>query len=220
MLCKGLIQMTYRLKKIVEPTIAVWLGAMAPVCAVISIGVSIALSPWFSWSINALSDLGVSEAAPIFNLGLMLTGSLISIFAVALAKVERESRLGLASALGVFVCGASVVGVGVFTEDYMVPHILFAASCFVSMIISSFLLGMRFASNRRTKILIALTLPYLILSIIIGSIVLPSLTFPVSIPDSRLPGMSIIEVLFSLPFIPWYALLCVRLYRKNSTPKT
>ena len=55
-------------------------GFFGPLAAYISIGVSIVLSPWFSWESNALSDLGhavKSEVASIFNFGLLLAGFLL-----------------------------------------------------------------------------------------------------------------------------------------------
>jgi len=64
-------------------------GAVGPLVAYVSIGVAIALSPWFSWEKNALSDLGHavnSRVAPIFNFGLLLTGFLIIIYAVTVLK--------------------------------------------------------------------------------------------------------------------------------------
>jgi hypothetical membrane protein len=60
-------------------------GVFGPLVAYISIGVSILLSPWFSWESNALSDLGhavKSEVASIFNFGLLLAGFLLMVYAV------------------------------------------------------------------------------------------------------------------------------------------
>ena len=57
-------------------------GVVGPLVAYISMGVSIVLSPWFSWESNALSDLGHafrSEVASIFNFGLLLAGFLMMI---------------------------------------------------------------------------------------------------------------------------------------------
>lgn len=68
-------------------------GAVGPLVAYVSIGVSIALSPWFSWERNALSDLGhavESGVAPIYNLGLLLTGFLLTVYAVT--ALRRHAR--------------------------------------------------------------------------------------------------------------------------------
>ena len=61
------------------------LGLVAPIIAIIFVALSIALSPWFNWGTNALSDLGHSvrsEVAPFFNFGLLLSGFLTIVFAV------------------------------------------------------------------------------------------------------------------------------------------
>lgn len=49
-------------------------GVIGPLLAYVFIGVSIMLSPWFTWESSALSDLGHSvnsEVASIFNIGLL-----------------------------------------------------------------------------------------------------------------------------------------------------
>ena len=64
-------------------------GVVGPLVAYVSIGVSIAFSPWFSWERNALSDLGhavKSGVAPIYNFGLLLTGFLLMIYAVTVLR--------------------------------------------------------------------------------------------------------------------------------------
>jgi hypothetical membrane protein len=52
-------------------------GVVGPLVAYLFIGVSIVLSPWFSWWSNALSDLGHSvdsDVALLYNFGLLLAG--------------------------------------------------------------------------------------------------------------------------------------------------
>lgn len=59
----------------------------------ICIAISIALSPWFSITGNALSDLGHainSKASPIFNFGLSLGGTLIIVTAITI--IIRTSK--------------------------------------------------------------------------------------------------------------------------------
>lgn len=64
-------------------------GMIGPSVAFSTIGVAIALSPWFSWQRNALSDLGHatrSGVAPIYNVGLLLAGFFITIYAAILFR--------------------------------------------------------------------------------------------------------------------------------------
>ena len=60
-------------------------GLLGPLAALLFIGVSILLSPWFSWGNNALSDLGHSvnsDVAPLFNFGLLLSGFFTILYAL------------------------------------------------------------------------------------------------------------------------------------------
>lgn len=189
-----------RLRRIFEPEIAAWLGPIAPICAAIFIGISIVLSPWFSWTNNALSDLGISEVAHIFNSGLILTGLLLSIFAISFVRINQGSRLGLAGAISLFTTGVSVVGVGVFTKNSLRIHILFALICFASLILSSILLGLRFTFNRETKRIGILALSAGPLSIFVWIAI-------------RMPGVAIQETLSGLAAFSWFIPISMR-FRK------
>jgi hypothetical membrane protein len=201
--------MSYNLKKIFEPEIAAWIGALAPIFALVSIGISIALSPWFSWTQNALSDLGVSKVAPIFNSGLILTGILTSIFAIALAKAEQEDNIRLVGAIVLLFMGISTVGVGVFTEAFLGMHILFAFSCFGSLILSFTLFCVGFVLELGTKKLIYIASSITIIGFVAWYIIALS---PINI---RLSGVATVEALIAFPFFPLYIMLSIRLHRKK-----
>jgi len=68
-------------------------GIVGLLAVYLSIGVSIILSPWFSWQRNALSDLGhavKSEVAPIFNLGLLLGGFFIIVYVLTALRKDAK----------------------------------------------------------------------------------------------------------------------------------
>jgi hypothetical membrane protein len=198
--------MLSRLRRIFEPEIVTWLGPITPICAVIFIGTSIALSPWFSWTNNAISDLGVSDVAFTFNSGLMLTGLLLSVLAISFARMNRESRLSLAGAIVLFVTGVSVVCVGVFTENFMHLHILFSLICFLSLILSSILFGLHFAFNRETRGIGILALSAGPLSIFVWIAI-------------GMPGVAIQETLSAFAAFTWFIPVSMR-FRKNRRPRT
>lgn len=202
--------MSYKLKKIFEPEIAAWIGAMAPICALVSIGISIALSPWFSWTQNALSDLGVSKVAPIFNSGLILTGILTSIFAIAFAKAEQEDNIRSVGAIVLLFMGISTVGVGVFTEAFLGMHILFAFSCFGSLILSFTLFCVGFVLELDTKKIIYTASSVTIIGLVAWYIIALS---PINI---KLSGVATMEALIAFPFFPLYIMLSIRLHRKKT----
>lgn len=110
-------------------------GAVGPVIAYLCIGVSITFSPWFSWEVSALSDLGhsvKSEVAPIFNLGLLLCGFLVMIYAVvALRKHAKYTRI-------CFVASALLLQlISTFDEVYGFLHFAVSVLFFVSIGITS-----------------------------------------------------------------------------------
>ncbi len=68
-------------------------GVFGPLMVYVSILLSLVLSPWFSWKSNTLSDLGhavTSDAASIFNFGLLLAGFLMMIYALTVFKKHAK----------------------------------------------------------------------------------------------------------------------------------
>ena len=90
-------------------------GILASVVVFSSVLAAISQSPGFSWTANALSDLGVSGAASIFNSGLIVGGILMMVFAAGLFVVGR-SALERAGAALLFIGAIALSGIGVFTE--------------------------------------------------------------------------------------------------------
>ena len=110
-------------------------GIAGPIVAYVSIAISILLSPWFSWQRNALSDLGhavKSDVAPIFNLGLLLGGFLIIVYALTVfrAHVKYTSICLVASAFLLQL-------VATFDEAYGFLHGVVSVLFFVSIWITA-----------------------------------------------------------------------------------
>ncbi len=100
-----------------------------------AIGVSIALSPWFRWDQNALSDLGHainSGVAPIFNFGLLLAGFSIMIYAVtSLRSYARWTSYNLVNSSFMLQL------IAVFDEVYGFLHQIVSILFFFFLIFSS-----------------------------------------------------------------------------------
>lgn len=116
-------------------------GIAAPTVALSCIFLSISLSPWFSWSANALSDLGVGEAAWAFNSGLMAGGILTMVFAAGLLTTFRKRALGCAGAMLLFLDAIALFGIGVFSEAAGDIHFYLSVAFFALFPLSVFLLG-------------------------------------------------------------------------------
>jgi len=111
------------------------LGIVGPLIAYISIGLSIALSPWFSWEKSALSDLGhavKSQAALIFNLGLLLAGFLIMVYVITVFK--RHAKY---TSVFLVISALSLQLVATFDEVYGLPHVAVSVLLFLSLGVAS-----------------------------------------------------------------------------------
>ena len=100
---------------------------------------SISFSPWFSWSRNALSDLGHcirSKSAPIYNFGLAIGGLLLSIYSIIFLKNNTKITW-----IVMFITSIFLQLIGVYDEAYRSLHGLVSVSFFISMWISMVILS-------------------------------------------------------------------------------
>jgi len=110
-------------------------GVFGPLLLYVSILLSLVLSPWFSWESNALSDLGhavTRDAAPIFNLGLLLAGFLMMIY--ALTVFQKHAKY---SSFCLLVSTFLVQLLAVFNEVYGSLHYVVAVPHFVMLSLTS-----------------------------------------------------------------------------------
>ena len=110
-------------------------GVLGPITAIIFITAAIALSPWFSWGDNALSDLGNSvgsDAASVFNFGLLLAGFLTIIYATT--SFKKHARI---TSYVLTLSGFSLQLVGAFDEVYGMLHTQISVLFFVAISLAS-----------------------------------------------------------------------------------
>ena len=90
------------------------LGAVATLLALGGIAAAVRLDPTFSWTSDALSDLGVREpSAPVFNWGLILGGAVGAGYAVELRRALDSAVAALRAAVFALAMVA-MAGVGAF----------------------------------------------------------------------------------------------------------
>ena len=111
-------------------------GLIAPIIVLPLILLSISYSPWFSWTRNALSDLGVHEVAILFNSALMIGGVLALIFAFGLMQILHKSKMGFTGTLALIAAAISLFAVGFFPETAGRIHFYVSVAFFTLMIIS------------------------------------------------------------------------------------
>ncbi len=110
-------------------------GIFGPALVYLSIIVSLVLSPWFSWESNALSDLGhavTSSAASIFNLGLLMAGFFLMIYAATVFKKHAKY-----SSFCLLISTFLVQLLATFNEAYGSLHYAVAVPHFVMLSITS-----------------------------------------------------------------------------------
>ncbi|MEM1967600.1 MAG: DUF998 domain-containing protein [Nitrososphaerota archaeon] len=108
-------------------------GLVAAWIAYVFIAAAIALSPWFSFYDNALSDLGnyarQGPLAAIFNIGLVASGALATVTAALIIRAGG-GRLVLPWSVLLFAAGVDLVLVGILSEDFGAAHFVVSVILF------------------------------------------------------------------------------------------
>ena len=106
------------------------IGIASPIIGLLAVLVSIYFSPWFEWSIHALSDLGVAQEGRLisqfaqegdtqiatwtFNGGMIVAGLLIAIFVYSTRKTITDNLMSKIAYSLIFIGGINLALVGVF----------------------------------------------------------------------------------------------------------
>jgi hypothetical membrane protein len=129
-------------------------GVIAPIVAFTCILGAIASYAPFNWVNNALSDLGVQSGvtAPIFNLGLVISGLLFLVFSIGLFRSVGKSRLGKTGVIVLCLACISLVSIGIFNENFKPTHYLVSVAFFTLMPISMLVLVTSFWSKGQRQL--------------------------------------------------------------------
>jgi hypothetical membrane protein len=129
-------------------------GILTPILAFTCILVAIASYPSFSWTNNALSDLGIVKGytGPLFNFGLYASGFLGLVFAVfGLLSYIGKTFLGRVGAALFFAATLALIAIGVFNESYSGIHFAVSAAFFVLAPISLFVITCAFWFSHKKR---------------------------------------------------------------------
>ncbi len=183
-----------------------WIALLAiigPLIAMLSIAVSIALSPWFSFEGNALSDLGVRPVAPIFNSGLIICGILCAIFCLHLyLRIGMNWPIKIGISLILAACIA-LIGIGVFTEHSMSLHIFFSVAFFVLLLLAALITGACLLIVPKMRVIGILAFSVAIIGTVGWAI------------SDRWSGVAIPELLSVVPACVWFVYFGLWMYKKN-----
>ena len=112
---------------------------MIPIVVFSGIMLAMSGSPWFEWTKNALSDLGVEGiSAFFFNNGLILGGIFTFIFSIGLAKMLSKKT----GAYILAVSSLALIGVGLFPKTIFVLHYFSSATFFILLTLALLLIGL------------------------------------------------------------------------------
>ena len=134
--------------------VAALLGVLAPLVAFASILIAIQASPWFSWTGNALSDLGVGEAAALFNGGLIASGLMLTPLPLALYDISR-SKLERVVALLLLLSALLLSSIGFFPESCGRLHLYVSVAFFLTLPLTIYLYAASTLRSSRGRALLS-----------------------------------------------------------------
>jgi hypothetical membrane protein len=163
---------------------------------------------WFSWTGNALSDLGVhDESAVLFNSGLIVGGILTIIFAFGLMRSYQNQTIGRDGAFFLLLAGIFLASIGIFPETapnniHYIVSVAFFAAFPMSLLIQSIALIQTHTSRK----LGAFTLVMAITAIIPWAIWMPLRPYE---------GVAIPELVAGLAATIWSFVMSIKLLRET-----
>jgi hypothetical membrane protein len=127
-------------------------GILTPVVAFTFISLAIVYSPQFSWTGNALSDLGVQEGvtAILFNSGLIIGGILALVFVSGLFVLQKI----ILGRIGVFIfvlAALALMAVGIFPENVGPTHYYSSVALFLLLLVSMLVICATFLLTAKVK---------------------------------------------------------------------
>lgn len=129
------------------------IGGIVGLCATVFVFacILVAIASWrqFSWTNNALSDLGVQNGitAIVFNSGLIIGGILFAVFATGLFGYFHNLAGKVGAAVFVLAC-VMLIAIGTFNEHFSPIHYLVSVGLFTLMPISMLIFVVAFWVQR------------------------------------------------------------------------
>lgn len=187
--------------------LAGFFGIVSPILTLILVGLAISQASWFSWTENALSDLGVhDESAMLFNGGLILGGILTVVFAFGVTRFYGDNTVGRGGAFFLLLAGIFLASIGIFPETAPNNIHYIVSVAFFSMLPLSLL--MQSAAMLRTsanRILGAFTLAMAITTLV---------PWAVWIPLKPYRGVAIPELVSAVALAFWSITMGIKLMRQ------
>jgi len=191
-------------------------GIASPIIGILMVLLSIYFSPWFSWQENALSDLGVEQAGGtqiaiyLFNIGMIIAGSLIALFVVLTRSILASNRRNKIAYAILFIGGINLALVGIFTENFPMVHRTVALMYFVTTPISLMIIGSGKIASDRTFGLFSIGAGAVALVVILG---LVFSTLGISTGEIYPEGAAIPEFIEAVILGMWIGIAGIRIFK-------
>ena len=191
-------------------------GIASPIIGILMVLLSIYFSPWFSWQENALSDLGVEQsggtqiAIYLFNIGMIIAGSLIALFVVLTRSILASNRRNKIAYAILFIGGINLALVGIFTENIPMVHRTVALMYFVTTPISLMIIGSGKIASDRTFGLFSIGAGAVALVVILG-LVFSTLGIPIG--EIYPEGAAIPEFIEAVILGIWIGIAGIRIFK-------
>ncbi len=187
-------------------------GIITPLIAFGCILLAIAYAPQFSWTDNALSDLGVmpNPTSVLFNLGLIVSGILAIVFAFGLLIFFNKTVSGRIGAIMFVLDCLALICIGIFPESAKPMHLYASVAFFAIFPLAMFLMTASFVLSSKHRMAV------FTFAIAVFAAVVWAAEFLVH----YVPGVAIPETLSALAACLWVAVLSFNILRKPLNPDT
>jgi hypothetical membrane protein len=185
-------------------------GILAPTLAFTCILIAIASYPQFSWTSNALSDLGVISGITgiVFNFGLCATGFLGLIFAsLGLFDYMGKGWVGKIGVIVFVVATLALVAIGVFTESFRGIHYIVSVAFFGLTPISIFIITCAFLLAHQTKMAV--------FTVLVG--VAAALPWLLQFTFNYVPNVAVPEFLSGFAVSIWTISISLKILKHSET---
>jgi hypothetical membrane protein len=195
-------------KKVIWLKISGICGILIPIVAFTGIFLAVASYPQFSWTGNALSDLGVVEGvtAVLLNFSLVIGGILALIFASGFFIFLRDDVLGRIGVFMFVLAALALIAIGIFPENVKPTHFYASEALFIISHISMFFMGTTFL--RAGKMKLGLFTFLLAIVSLVAWIIQFSTRFVL--------GVAIPETISSISISTWIIVLCYTMLKEIS----
>ena len=153
-------------------------GIAAPLFGLLIIASSIWLAPWFSWTNNALSDLGAEGVeSVIFNGGLAMTAALMMMFSAGLLEMTKGDIMGQIGGGLHLAASLLLLGIGLANINVEPYHFYVSVGFFVTLPLSALFIGY-FCYRKKMRFYTLLALGTAVLAVVIwllpwGAVAIP-----------------------------------------------